>query len=358
MVIDRRLTGSLWEAITALPEREQHRIWRRLGAHIGADSRMHPRIGERQERAITALREAAAESGFAPSSAEFNRLRRTRSDRAWPSETTIRRSMGGTWRRCLEVAGLPPATVTHKSRERREQALQERTLSALLEAATLLGRPTRVREYSKLRADDPARTWPSAATIQRTLGKAWDDCLAAAGLNPHDLAEPISHRPRSYTRAELVAAIQGCGRDLSDVPSLAQYLRWAKQPAQRQRRPAPPASPRPFQRSYGTWLDAVADAGMLEQPRNDSLVQRQNNRHAVYRLSDETCAEAVRTAAHALGHPPTATQYRHFRDRLLNDGHADEAAAIVSYTQLNRRYGKWNEVLAMAGLAHSHPTAR
>jgi hypothetical protein len=52
MVIDRRLTGSLLEAVTALPDGSKHRIWRRLGVHIGTDSCMQPKSGERQDRPI------------------------------------------------------------------------------------------------------------------------------------------------------------------------------------------------------------------------------------------------------------------------------------------------------------------
>ena len=174
------------------------------------------------EELLDALREYAADhDGRPPTRAEAD------DPGDLPGAKTYKRRFGS-WNEALEAAGFAP-------HERRWS--DEELLDALREyAADHDGRPPTIAE-----ANDPSRELPVAQTFINRFG-GWNAAIAEAGFEPRD---------RRRTDEELLDALQGLAAELDERPTTAAVADRADM-----------ASPGTYANRFGSWNDALREAGL------------------------------------------------------------------------------------------------
>lgn len=335
-VMDLAALEKAWAVACALDGPSRRELLARLRFLEEGGAKGRPRTS--RERAVAALREAAATLGRSPSAQEYSHLRNEAEMRGeWPSESTIRRVVSTEWAVCLASAILPPSS----SSVRTLPARRESSVIALRDAARVFGHSPSQAEYRRLRNQGEHQRWPAAKTIRGVLSQDWSKCLALAGLTP----SPQARRP--FSHEELISALQACARDTGISPSLATYSVWAR--ASHPTSVRVPTSQGPFERAFGSWVNALVAAGLRQ---GNSVPQQRATRDDLQsvRASDEACLEAVRAAARVLGHTPTSAEYIRYRRGIAAANDRVARRGALSYDQLNRRFGGWSTVIECAGL--------
>ncbi len=122
--------------------------------------------------------------------------------------------------------------------------------------------------YEQLRVERRAagEEWPSRSQLSRAYG-GWLPALdAALKLSTTVAPGAPSHKARerakrSYTRPEVIHAIQRCARTTGTTPTMTLYAQWArlaKRAAHQQGKAEPPIpSLHSIARAYGTWSRAL-----------------------------------------------------------------------------------------------------
>jgi MoxR-like ATPase len=120
-----------------------------------------------------------------------------------------------------------------------------RAVADLREASELLepDEQLSVEVFKRVPKTTPDWRWPPESSIRRWLGGSWNDALRRAGLDavPHGDALTY-HLGSAISRHEAITAVKQCADERGYVPSLSQYVFWAKQPAVRRRAGRRPAS--------------------------------------------------------------------------------------------------------------------
>jgi hypothetical protein len=247
----------------------------------------------------------------------------------WPDDSTLRRSLGGTWNDCLRGAAL--AIVDDGDAVVREIGgafTREEVITAIHECArdTQDPMPSFVRYLMWARRADvrrrPGRRPSSQAVVTRLFG-GWADLLVAAGMAERD---EIGGVPRAtgggqtvyrrsayaYTDEQILAAVRLVAERLGRSPSTSEYARERELLFQEDLDAGKPARAFPslasLQKRVERWDDLLTQAGL--EPRDGR--HRKNGcgtRRSPRRISDREYAIALRDAYLAVGEPFTQQAY-------------------------------------------------
>jgi Homing endonuclease associated repeat len=223
---------------------------------------------------------------------------------------------------------------------------------ALRDVADILGHSPTISEYRKCRAELPELRLPPDGTLRRWLGGGWNDCLARALLDAvtdGDLAlQPVALNQR-FEDEEVLGALRACKDELAYLPSLTQYLQWARRPDVRERPGRRPLSYQVFER-FGGFPEACVAAGLV--PAGGARVAA-NGRviPSLYRYQDEDLTNALVTVAAVVEGSPSRRQYRHQRRLMIEAGRQrGENVTLPTAEVIVSRFRTWNKALIAAGL--------
>lgn len=244
-----------------------------------------PFVGISEEELLAAVRGLAEELGRPPTTDEFN-------DETPHSATTCKEKFGS-WRETLVEAGLNPS-----DREQTEYTDAE-LIEELQRLAESLGHTPSTSEMN----DDGKF---SAGVYQHRFG-SWEEALDAADLDASEAGR------QQYSNDDLEAEMQGVADEVGHAPRTADMEEHGD------------ISPATFTNRFGSWEDAVKEAGFNA---DESATGKQ--------YTDEELVAELQRLADKLGHPPTTTE-------MNSDG---EFSAGV---YLNR-FESWGDALEVAGL--------
>jgi hypothetical protein len=232
-----------------------------------------------------------------------------------------------------------------------------RGVAALREASELLepDEQLSVDVFKRVREDNPDRRWPPESSIRRWLGGSWNDALRRAGLDAVAHGDVTTYRLGSaISRQEAITAVKDCAQERGSLPSLSQYLFWAKQPAVRRRSGRRPASQGPFDRLFGGWLGALIAADLVDgdAPAHPPSGEAGQVRPSGYRFTTAQIHSALVEVAQRIGRAPRTSEYQRERAAMLEqrDASGRPVRAMPSYNVINARYAIWDDALIDAGL--------
>jgi hypothetical protein len=177
------------------------------------------------------------------------------------------------------------------------QYSEEELKQTLQDLAAELGKTPSVSDLRE--ADDV----PNRSTFRTHFG-CWSDALKAAGLEPQ--------QPYSYDRDELLAAIKRAADELDRRPTRNEVLKRAE------------LSEHPFRTAFGSWGNAMEEAGYPANPR----------------IPSEQLIKDLREFANYYSGGPVATPTK----RQMND------SGPHSHTVYSSRFGSWTAAVVQAGL--------
>jgi hypothetical protein len=232
-------------------------------------------------------------------------------------------------------AGSFPAS---RSKDRQADAI-----ACLREAAEIVGHSTSIGEYETLRKERTDLELVASGSIRTRLAAGWNDCLKRAELEPVVDGDAPVQKTGRCTFDEAIAALKLCREMLGEVPSGKSYLTWARRPDVRALPGYRPATYSPFYRIFGSWHNALKEAGLVEDAIN------RNGRHdpATWRYEDNDLTDGIRVVADHLGRPPRLPEYIETRNRLLKTG---VLKSLPSATAITTRYRFWVVAVEAAGL--------
>lgn len=173
----------------------------------------------------------------------------------------------------------------------------EDLLAELNELAEELGHPPSLQDYRE-------HGEHSATTYYSHFG-SWRDAMQAAGFEPR---EPESEIPKDELRAEL----RRVAEELGETPSVGQMNTHGKYWVST------------YRRHFGSWNDAIEDAGLTPNAYRQSEP-----------VSEEELLAELNRIADEYGAPPTF-------DTM------EDAGQYAARTYI-RRFGSWNEAVEAAG---------
>ncbi|WP_423743545.1 homing endonuclease associated repeat-containing protein [Haladaptatus sp. SPP-AMP-3] len=206
----------------------------------------------------------------------------------------------GSWQTAVKEAGLTPRTRGVKVSE--DELL--RALSELAESLDRIPTSTEMAEQGRF----------SPSTYRRRFG-SWNEAIERAGLSEtFDKSTPRRFSDQEM-RDELrrMAGVLGRSPTSTEMDELGEY------------------SAATYRRRFGSWVNALADAGLCQ----DSL-----KRSDSARIDERTLLDELRHLATELEHSPTA------EEMWKRGSHSPK-------TYLDR-YGTWNAALEAAGLETRH----
>lgn len=216
-----------------------------------------------------------------------------------------------------------------------------RGVAALRQASEILGRSPSVRAYRRLRAERPELELPPDGSVRSWLGGDWNAALERAKLERvPDVDAAVAPLGPRFSAEELVAAVRQASEELGRIPSLQDYLSWARRPDVRRRPDRLPRSQVPFDRVFGGWRSALVAARLV----GDKGAGAPTSRGRGYRYRDaELFAALDEVARHLNGRFPTTGEFAAEREAII----ATEAAAgeppraLPTYGVFVRRFGSW-----------------
>jgi hypothetical protein len=211
-----QVTAVVWAAVLALDEGAQHELLAELRKRLSAPRERQTLAASRVARAISALRQADALLGHAPSVEDYRRLRLDHPD--WPADSSLRAWLGGSWNQSLERAHLDRVPdVLAIAPDIGGAFTRDEVIAAVQECAKDLGRVPAFHDYrgwvtSPRVRQRPGRRPKAQRVFERRFG-GWLGSLVAAGLARDDgTGAPTSNgclgRGRAYTDEQLYQAMQ------------------------------------------------------------------------------------------------------------------------------------------------------
>jgi hypothetical protein len=236
-----------------------------------------------------------------------------------------------------------------------EQTRIARAVTALREAAQILGHSPSIAQYEGIRKVKPELGWPPEGSLRRWFGRvSWNECLKRAHLDAHPDGDVVvrSLGPK-LAPEEITDALKACSEDVcaDRPPAINEYLAWARRPEVKARPGRRPLSQEPFERVFGSYRNAVVASGLTAEREavHDPVTGR--IRSASYFISDEESASAIREVRERIGHTPRSTEYVRERDAVITDSlEAGRPRTLPSLNVIFRRFHSWDEALTAAGL--------
>lgn len=323
------------------------------------DGRLHGVGGERARLALEVLRRCEREIGQSVSKRRYERWREAHPERKMlPSSTYVANSLGGSWARAMDTAGVTPA-VEHTTLRWHRQGPAP-TDEEILEELRCCARELRVDfafgEYRawalERRAENPSRRGLLIHPLSfiRHFG-SFAQARIAAGLG-----ESGRHRgPRGshaeYTSEACIAFLRAAAREAhTRMLGVADYTRWRSAQLEDARRrgiwrPIPEWKiPRD---RFGTWPRALAAAGLVSAEEAAEYHRGQGQR-----VPDEHIAKWLCAAAVALGPRMTGHAYKQWRQTQID---SPTAGYPPSQRVLQLRFGRWSTAGQSADAAINAP---
>ena len=213
-----------------------------------------------------------------------------------------------------------------------------------------------MKAYRRLRDETHDPELIPDSSIRSTLAVGgWNEALALAALAPavEQVRFPVvvSKSPLRYTQAECLAALRACADDLDSVPSGTMYRMWVQRPDVRRRPGRRPLTATPFVRFFGSYMGALAAAGLTSETVQAYAGSDMRVRTTAYAYSDEEFAAALCEVRDLLGRVPRSNKYMRAREEIIAESFAAGAPrTIPSYGAYLKRYGSWNGALVAAGM--------
>jgi hypothetical protein len=230
----------------------------------------------------------------------------------------------------------------------------EEAIRVLREAATLEGRPPSVKRFEALRKQHAEWRWPSASTLRRWLGVgSWPEALRRASLPAAVPGEALeSELGPAFTAEEARVALRDCAKDLGRFEGFNAYHAWAHRPDVKRRSGRRPLGEGPFYRLFGSFQNALVAASLAKHGQSAFVTANGPVRAAHYRVGDEQIILGLQEVARRHGHPPNSTEYIHTRQSLYTESLAQGSPPVLpSFSTIMRRFVRWRDALAAAGLA-------
>jgi Homing endonuclease associated repeat len=235
----------------------------------------------------------------------------------------------------------------------------EEAIRVLREAATLEDGPPSIKRYEALRKQHPEWRWLPASTLRRWLGVgSWPEALRRASLPtvvPGDALE--SEQGPAFTAEEARVALQECANDMGRVEGFNAYHAWAHREDVKRRPGRRPLSEGPFYRLFGSFQNALVAAGLAEDGQSAFVIASDLVRAAHYRVGDDQIVQGLREVARRHGHPPNSSEYIHMREEIYKESLAQRTPRVLpSFSTIMRRFVRWRDALAAAGLGADSTT--
>lgn len=220
-------------------------------------------------------------------------------------------------------------------------------ITALREAAEILGHSPSVREYEELRKSRRDLELPVESSIRTRLGGGWNDCLGRAQLETVDeLDVPAVVQPR-FTEEDILVALRECNADLGEVPKVFTYRAWARRPDVQARPGKRPKTEGPMTRIYGSFPAALRAAGLA----SERIRRRRRVDPTEWSYQDAEIFAALRMVAERCGFSPSVKEYVQARKELMASyGDSDEALPIPAPSTITHRFRTWAAALEAAEL--------
>lgn len=220
------------------------------------------------------------------------------------SVTTVRERFG-TWNDAVRQCGLQPHNNGGKIR-------QDKLLNDIKLAARSLDKTPTIEEY------DEKGEYHHDTIIKRF--NTWDNAVEAAGLKPNN---KYSH----YTKDEAIDDIQCVANKLGESPSCNQYREHGKW------------SPETIREKFGSWPDAVREAGLEPKGKGGYSVQNGDNQTPGEYIPDTKLLNDLQDVIDELGYPPTKKEYT--------------TEGKFSGVTLSKRFGGWDGAMSEIGVDYN-----
>lgn len=328
-------------------------------ARLGPEDSVH---AARQAHCVSALREAADLLRRSPSVEGYEALRREHPDRGWPSESTVRRVLGGgQWAPALAASHL-------------EAIADADVLVMKTRTSYSLGELTEcIRECARELAAWPSWpvyvNWARSPGVTRRLARrasslgpfnrhgGWQAVLDAAtsGVSAADVSLPtVRARPgRKWSTEELIDVLREMAGRLGQPPRTTDYDRLKREmeaeAAERGETRLVP-SIQAFGRLGATWDERLAAAGL--QPQGGRHTPTNPRRSPKARFEPEELTDALRRAlSDCAGEPLGVSDYRAWRTRVQAEQSPEDYVRIPSYETIVGFFGGWEKANAAARAA-------
>lgn len=156
-----------------------------------------------------------------------------------------------------------------------------------------------------------------------------------------------------YVRAEVIAAVRECSDDLGRIPTFYDYVAWQRRPEVMGRPGRRPASQGSMVRLFGSWFGTLEAAGVSSESDDGVVGSDGHLRRASYSITDALMIDGMNEVARRIGRSPNTTDYVRQREAIFET----EGRALPSYGSIYRRFLRWDDALAFAGLS-STPAGR
>lgn len=241
---------------------------------------------------------------------------------------------------CLEGTGTGETRLRH-------------AVKCLCEARDLLGHSPSVAEYRNLYASRGHELqWAGDSNIRSWVGGSWNDCLREARLAPvpdGDLL--VASLGSAFTADEIIEALRVCADEIGDVPTVSEYLAWARRAEVKARPGRRPQSLSPFDRTFGGYAAALQAARLIGGDASFPIKRSTVVRLGGYFITNEMIGAALREVAEPLGRSPRTREYALERERVIEESiKAGEPRSLPSIAKIQRTYGSWDAALKDAGL--------
>jgi hypothetical protein len=275
-----------------------------------------------------------------------------------PSSTYVANSLGGSWARAMDAAGVAPAVehATFRWHRQGPAPADREVLGELRRCAQERGPDFTFGEYRvwalAQRAADPGRRGLliSPSTFITRFGSFAQARLAAG------LGESGRHRgPRAshaeYSREACLTVLQAAARDAHGrMLSARVYMRWRTDQLEDARRRGiwrPVPEWKIVRDRFGSWPAALAAGGIISSEKAAQYYRGQGQR-----VPDEHIARWLCTAASELGPEMTGLAYRFWRQKQVEDPAAGHPPSL---RVIQLRFGRWSTAVSSADAALASP---
>ena len=323
------------------------------------DGRLHGVGSERARLALEVLRRCEREIGQTVSKRRYERWREAHLEcTTLPSSTYVANSLGGSWARAMDAAGVTPAVEHTTLRWHRQGPApsDEQVLDELRSCARELRVDFAFGEYRawalQQRQKNPSRLGLliHPTSFIRRFG-SFAQARIAAGLGESDRHRGPRGSHAEYTAEACTAFLRAAAREArTRMLGVAEYNRWRSaqlEDAKRRGvwRPIPEWKiPRD---RFGTWPCALAAAGLISPEEAEQYHRGQGQR-----VPDEHIAKWLCAAAAALGPCMTGHAYKQWRQKQIDN---PAAGYPPSQRVLQLRFGRLSTAVQSADAAITAP---
>jgi hypothetical protein len=231
-------------------------------------------------------------------------------------------------------------------------ARRNEAIRCIAEVSAVAGEWHSMGEYEAVRKMNPSWDLRSARQLLRWLGvSSWNEARAEAGLaaipEPDTLAREVA---QEFAADELLAALRDYHADNGELPTMTQYMGWARRTEVRRRPGRRPFSTNPFVRMFGSFGEALQAAGLVSDDVDPTLAAMVARTTRIS-VPDTEIVGDILAVSERLGCVPLSTDYFKERKKMQDEGREDGRRVVMaSLPFIRRRFGSWGGALKAAGL--------